>query len=356
MAKKLFIPGPVEVHKDILAAMSVPMMGHRSSDYAALHKRTVEKLRKLLYTEGRVFLSTSSAFGVMEGAVKNLVQKRCANFCNGAFSAKWHDVTKRCGIEADAFKAEWGEPITPEMVEGALKTGKYDAITVVHNETSTGVMSPLEEIAKVMKKYPEVSFIVDTVSSMSGTKVEVDAWGLDVCVASVQKAFGLPPGLAVFSVSDRALKKAETTPNRGYYFDFIEFAENDAKHNTPSTPCISQIYALDVQLDRIFKEGAEERFARHAKMAKKTQDWILSHGLELFAGEGYRSHTLTSGKNNKNIDLESLKKKLGERGYAFDNGYGKVKNLTFRIAHMADIMPEDLDDLFRVIEAIWAGK
>ena len=217
-------------------------------------------------------------------------------------------------------------------------------------------MSPLEEIAKVMKKYPDVSFIVDTVSSMSGSKVEVDAWGLDVCVASVQKAFGLPPGLAVFSVSDRALKKAETTPNRGYYFDFIEFAQNDEKHNTPSTPCISQIYALDVQLDRIFKEGVEERFARHAGMAKKTQNWILSHGFELFAGEGYRSHTLTSGKNNKNIDLESLKKKLGERGYAFDNGYGKIKNLTFRIAHMADIMPEDLDDLFGVMEAIWAGK
>jgi aspartate aminotransferase-like enzyme len=356
MAKKLFIPGPVEVHKDILAAMSVPMMGHRSSDYAALHKRVTEKLKRLLYTEGRVFLSTSSAFGVMEGAVKNLVQKRCANFCNGAFSAKWNDVTLRCGLEADAFSAEWGSPITPEMVDEALKTGKYDTMTLVHNETSTGVMSPLEEIAEVMKKYPGVSFIVDTVSSMSGVKVEVDKLGLDVCVASVQKAFGLPPGLAVFTVSDRALEKAKSTPNRGYYFDFLEFAANDEKHNTPSTPCISLIHALDVQLDRIFKEGAEERFARHSQMAEKTQKWILSQGFELFASDGYRSQTLTSGKNSKNADLEGLKKKLSERGFVFDIGYGKIKNKAFRIAHMADIMLEDLDELFQTIEDIWAGK
>lgn len=356
MSKKLFIPGPVEVHKDILAAMAAPMMGHRSADYAALHKRAKEKLKKLLYTEGRVFLSTSSAFGVMEGAVKNLVQKRCANFCNGAFSSKWHDVTKRCGIEADAFSAEWGDPITPEMVEEALKTGKYDAITVVHNETSTGALSPLEEIAEVMKRYPDVSFIVDTVSSMSGMKIEVDRLGLDVCVASVQKAFGLPPGLAVFTVSDKGMEKAKNTPNRGYYFDFLEFAKNDTKDNTPSTPCISQINALDVQLDRIFEEGAEERFARHAKMAEKTREWILSQGFGLFAKEGYRSQTLTSGKNIKNADLEGLKKSLAERGYAFDNGYGKIKNQTFRIAHMGDIMPEDLDDLFQTIKAVWEEK
>ncbi len=354
MAKKLFIPGPVEVHQDVLNAMSVPMMGHRSADYAALHQRVTDKLKKVLYTEGRVFLSTSSAFGVMEGAVRNLVQKRCVNFCNGAFSDKWHDVTKRCGIEADAVHAEWGKPILPEMVDEALKTGKYDAMTIVHNETSTGTMSPLEEIAEVMKEYPDISFIVDTVSSMSGAKVEVDILGLDVCVASVQKAFGLPPGLAVFTVSEKALEKAKSTPNRGYYFDFLEFAKNDEKHNTPSTPCISQIHALGVQLDRILKEGIEERFARHAKMAEKTREWILSKGFELFAPEGYRSNTLTSGKNSKDADLEGLKKKLSERGYVFDNGYGKIKNKTFRIAHMADIMPEDLDDLFKVIESIWA--
>jgi len=350
--KKLFIPGPVEVHQDILQAMAVPMMGHRSPEYASLHKGVTEKLKKLLYTEGRVFLSTSSAFGVMEGAVRNLVQRRCANFCNGAFSAKWHNVTKNCGKEADAFHTDWGNPVMPDMVDDALKSGKYDAMTLVHNETSTGVMSPLREIAGVMRKYPDISFIVDTVSSMSGVKIEVDALGLDVCVASVQKAFGLPPGLAVFAVSDKALEKAKNTPNRGYYFDFMEFAKKDEVHNTPSTPCISQINAMDVQLNRINAEGPEKRFARHEKMAVKTREWILSRGLGLYAREGYRSHTLTSGKNIRNIDLEGLKKALAERGYAFDNGYGKIKNQTFRIAHMGDIMPADLDELFTTIEEL----
>ncbi len=170
MAKKLFIPGPVEVAPEILQAMATPMIGHRMPEYALLHKGVKEKLKKVLFTEGRVFLATSSAFGVMEGAVRNLVGKRCANFCNGAFSDKWHDVTRRCGKEADPFTVEWGKPITPELVDQALATGRYDAITLIHNETSTGVMSPLPEIAEVLKKYPDVISIIDTVSSMSALR------------------------------------------------------------------------------------------------------------------------------------------------------------------------------------------
>uniref|UniRef100_UPI003D81ABC7 pyridoxal-phosphate-dependent aminotransferase family protein n=1 Tax=Trichloromonas sp. TaxID=3069249 RepID=UPI003D81ABC7 len=297
-------------------------------------------------------LSTSSAFGVMEGAVRNLVQKRCANFGNGAFSSKWNDVTRRCGLEADLYAAEWGQPITPEMVDAALATGKYDAMTLVHNETSTGVLSPLEEIACVMKKYPEVSFIVDTVSSMTAVPIDVDALGTDVCLAGVQKAFGLPPGLAVFAVSPKALAKAKTTPNRGYYFDFEEFAENDLKDNTPSTPCISLIYALAHQLRKFFAEGLENRYARHRLMAERTRRWILDQGFGLFAAEGYRSLTLTAGANDGRTDLEKLKKLAGERGYAIDNGYGKIKNHTFRIPHMADMTLADLEELFGLLEEL----
>lgn len=352
MTKKLFIPGPVYIREDILQAMATPMIGHRMPEYAELHKRVKEKLQKLLYTERSVYLSTSSAFGVMEGAIRNLVQKKCANFVNGAFSNKWHDVTKRCGKEADAFKADWGDPITPEMIDEALKTGDYDAMTVIHNETSTGVMSPLEEIAEVMKKHPDVSFILDAVSSMSGVKIEVDRLGIDCCIASVQKAFALPPGLALFTVSEKAMEKAENTPDRGYYFDFVEFDKNDAKNNTPSTPCISQIYAMDKQLDSIFAEGLENRFARHKEMAEFTRRWIESQGFGLYAKEGYRAITLTSGKNTRNADMAKLKKKLGERDIAFDNGYGKIKNETFRIAHMGDLQIEDLKELFGMIEEI----
>jgi len=352
MAKKLYIPGPVEVSLDVLQAMAAPMVGHRMKEYAELHGRVTRALKALLNSSDPVFLSTSSAFGVMEGAVRNLVQKRCANFSNGAFSAKWHDVTLRCGLAADHFAAEWGSPVTPEMVDAALATGKYDAVTLVHNETSTGVMSPLDEIAAVMKKYPDVSFIVDTVSSMSAVPLDVTALGTDVCLAGVQKAFGLPPGLAVFAVSARALEKAATTPNRGYYFDFLEFAANDLKNNTPSTPCISLIYALDHQLQKMAAEGLEQRYARHRQMAAATRRWILDQGFGLFAADGYRSVTLTSGADDGRTDLEKLKKLAGAEGYAIDNGYGKIKNRTFRIPHMADMVQADLDELFDLLETL----
>lgn len=350
MHKKLFIPGPVEIAPEILAAMATPMIGHRMKEYAELHARIKMNLKRLLATEGRVFLATASAFGVMEGAVRNLVARRCANFCNGAFSDKWHDVTKRCGKEADQFKVDWGKPITPELVEQALSTGKYDAITLIHNETSTGVMSPLPEIAAVLRRYPEVVSIIDTVSSMSALNIPVDELGIDCCIFGVQKAFALPPGLAVFTASEKALARAAGIEGRGYYFDFLEFAVNDDKDNTPSTPCISQIFALDLQLQRFFAEGLENRWQRHREMASYVRDWVKANGYGLFPEEQYCSQTLTCAVNSRGTDLAALKKMLAERGYAFDDGYGKIKGKTFRIAHMGDMRLEDLQELTAVIE------
>lgn len=342
MHKKLFIPGPVEIAPEILAAMATPMIGHRMPEYARLHKGVTDKLKKLMFTDSRVFLATSSAFGVMEGAVRNLVAKRCANFCNGAFSDKWHDVTKRCGKEADAFKADWGKPITPEMVDKALACGKYDAMTLIHNETSTGVMSPLPEIAEVLRNYPDVVSIIDTVSSMSALKIPLDELGIDCCIFGVQKAFALPPGLAVFTANEKALNRAKTVEGRGYYFDFIEFAANDDKDNTPSTPCISQIYAMDRQLDRIFAEGLENRWERHRTLAQLVRSWVKERGYRFFPEEPYLSMTLTCARNTKGTDLSTLKKRLGDAGFAFDDGYGKIKGETFRIAHMGDTQPDDV--------------
>ena len=350
MAKKLFIPGPVDVSPEVFAAMSQPMIGHRMKEYAELHGRVTTNLKRVMQTDQRVFLSTSSAFGAMEGAVRNLVKGRCANFCNGAFSDKWHDVTRRCGKEADAIKVAWGQPITAELVAETLATGKYDSITMIHNETSTGVLSPLQKIADVMKNYPEVVFIVDTVSSMSAMPIPVDVLGIDCCVFGVQKAFALPPGLAVFSASEKAIERARTVENRGYYFDFLEFVANDDKDNTPSTPCISLIYGLDCQLQRFFTEGLEIRWERHRAMAEHTRNWVQARGFALFAPEGARSVTLTSVANTRGVDLAATKKRLGERGYAFDDGYGKIKGQTFRIAHMGDMQPAQLEEFLAVLD------
>lgn len=350
MAKKLFIPGPVNVAPEIFAAMSQPMIGHRMKEYAELHGRVTTNLKRMMETTDRTFLATSSAFGAMEGAVRNLVKGRCVNFCNGAFSDKWHDVTLRCGKAADAVKVPWGQPITAAMVDRALASGKYDSLTLINNETSTGVLSPLEEIAQVLRNYPDVVSIVDTVSSMSALRLPVGELGIDCCVFGVQKALALPPGLAVFTASEKAIERAKTVENRGYYFDFLEFVASDAKDNTPSTPCISLIYGLDCQLQRIFAEGLEARWSRHLQMAERTRAWALERDFGLFAPEGARSVTLTCVANSRGVDLAAVKKRLGERGYAFDDGYGKIKGQTFRIAHMGDLQPAELEEFLAVLD------
>jgi aspartate aminotransferase-like enzyme len=343
---KLFIPGPIEVSEDTFQAMTQPMIGHRSAAFQSLYADIQPKLQQVLYTQNPVFLSTSSAWGVMEAAVRNLVGKKVLNCCCGAFSDKWFDVSTRCGLQAEELKVEWGQPILPEQLDAKLATGAFDAVTLIHNETSTGVMNPLAELAAVMKKFPDVMFIVDSVSSMTGVKIDTDALGIDVLLAGVQKAWALPPGLAVFAVSDRALKKAATIPGRGYYFDFIEFKKNHDKNMTPSTPSISHIYGLQHQLNKILAEGLDNRYARHLKMAQMTRDWVKSRGFELFPKAGYESVTLTCVKNNKNIDVAKLQKTVKERcKVQIDGGYGQIKGKSFRLSHMGDETPETIAQL-----------
>ena len=194
---KLFIPGPVEVSPETFCAMSQPMIGHRGSGFQDLYAAIQPQLQQILFTKNPVFISTSSAWGVMEAAVRNLVGKKVLNCCCGAFSDKWFDVSKRCGKDAAALKVEWGQPILPEQIDAQLKTGQFDALTLIHNETSTGLMNSLPDIAAVMRRYPDVMFIVDAVSSMTGVKIDTDALGIDVLLAGVQKAWALPPGLVL---------------------------------------------------------------------------------------------------------------------------------------------------------------
>ncbi|MCX7886820.1 MAG: alanine--glyoxylate aminotransferase family protein [Verrucomicrobiae bacterium] len=348
---KLHIPGPIEVSPDTYQAMCRPMIGHRGSTFQELYAQIQPKLQQVLYTKNPVFLATSSAWGVMEAAVKNLVAKKVLNCCCGAFSDKWHDVSLRAGKQAEALKVEWGHPILPELVDAKLKTGEFDAITVVHNETSTGLMNPLADIAAVLRNYPDVIFIVDTVSSMAGVKIEMDALGLDVMLASVQKAWALPPGFAIFAVSEKALKKAATVPDRGYYFDFLEFKANHDKNMTPSTPSIPHIYGLQHQLEKFFAEGLENRFARHLKMAQMVRDWARRNGFELFPKPGYESVTLTCVRNNRNIDVAKFQKVVREKHkILIDAGYGPLKGKTFRIAHMGDETPETIQELLFALD------
>src|SRR6516162_7593728 len=279
---KLHIPGPVEVSEKTFKAFSQPMIGHRGQGFKDLYAGLQPQLQQLLYTKQLVYLSTSSAWGVMEGAIRNLVSKKVLNCMCGAFSDKWFDVSKKCGKEAEALQVDWGSPIRPEQVDAKLATGAFDALTLIHNETSTGVMSPLTEIAALKKKYPEVMFIVDSVSSMTAVPMKFDELGIHVLLAGTQKAFALPPGTAVFVCSPAALAKAASAKDRGYYFDFVEFQKNAEQNMTPSTPSIGHVYALASKLEDFFAEGLEARYARHAKLAQMTRDWAAKHHFTLF--------------------------------------------------------------------------
>jgi len=353
MYKKLFIPGPVNVTEDTLQKMATPMIGHRSKEASTLQRGISDKLRKLMYTQNEILLSTSSGSGLMEGAIRSCTQKRAAVFSCGNFGNRWFAMAEDNNVPADKFEVEWGLPNTAESIGQVLSTGEYDLITVTHNETSSGIMNPVEEIAGVMKKYPEVVFCVDMVSSLGGTKIEVDKLGIDICLTSSQKCLGLPPGLSLCSISEKALEAARKIKFRGTYLDLLQIYEYIQKkdYQYPSTPSLSHMFALDYQLDKIFNEGLENRFARHAEMANEVRTWAKDK-FTLFAQEEFASNTVTCVKNTREINVSALNKALGERGFMISNGYGKLKEKTFRIAHMAEATLAEIRELLSLIDEI----
>lgn len=353
MHKKLFIPGPVEVTEDVLQKMASPMIGHRTKDASILQKSISEKMMKVMYTNNQILLSTTSGSGLMEGSVRSCTRKKAAIFSIGAFGDRWYKMAVSNGIEADIFSTAPGGATTAERLEKALSSENYDLITITHNETSTGVMNPLEELSNVWKKYPDVVVCVDTVSSMGGTKIEVDNLGIDICITSTQKCLGLPPGMSICSFSPKAIEAAKNVKFRGTYLDLLELYEYIQKRNYqyPSTPSISHMFALDYQLDKILAEGLENRFARHLEMAVFVREWAKKY-FALFPEEKYASNTVTAIKNTRNIDIGELNKKLGEQGYMISNGYGQLKDITFRIAHMAEASLDEIKALLSAIEGI----
>jgi aspartate aminotransferase-like enzyme len=355
MAYKLFIPGPIAVSEKTLHAMAQPMIGHRSADFVALYRSLQPDLQALFGTKDPVYLSTSSAWGVMEGSIRNIVKKRVLNCMNGAFSDKWNDVALRCAKQATALRFEWGQPVEPEAVRRELATGAYDAITLIHNETSCGCMSDLPALMEVIRRFPEVISIVDTVSSFSAMAIPKDKLGIDIMITGSQKALALPPGLSLVSVSKRALERAADVTDRGYYFDLLEFQKNHENGMTPSTPIIPIIYALKSKLEDIRAEGAEARYARHARLNKAVRDWGLAKGFTLFPKEGHGSVTLNCFANNLGYDLSALNRILkAKHQLVIDGGYGKLKGSTFRISNMGDETDATIAGLIKALDSALA--
>ena len=348
---KLFIPGPVEVSAKTWAAFSRPMIGHRGQDFKDLYSRIHPRLQELFGTKQPVFLSTSSAWGVMEAAIRNVVRERGLCCMCGAVSDKWLDVARRCGKQAEPLQVQWGKHISPAALDHRLASGEFDTVTMIHNETSTGVMNPLREICEVLARYPDVALIVDTVSSFSAVPIAMDELGIDVLITGSQKALALPPGLALFSASEKAFARAAENPDRGYYFDFLEFKKQQEGNMTPSTPSVAHIHALESKLDEIFSEGLEQRYARHVWTNALVHDWVRSRGFDFFAEEGYASISLTCVANSREIDVAQIVRQMRERHQiVIDGGYGKLKGKTFRLSNMGDETEETVSHLLACLD------
>lgn len=354
---RFFLPGPTEVHPDVLAAQARPMIGHRGAESQAFMAGIHRRLEEVFFTERPVFVSTSSATGLMEAALRNAGRSRILSLVNGAFSQRFADIATACGFEVDTLDVPWGEAHDPTEVSEKLAGASYDAVTMVHSETSTGVLNDVRSLAAAVREAGDAVVLVDSVSGFGAADIRPDAWGLDFLLTGSQKAFALPPGLAFGVASERMMERAADAPRRGYYFDLEFFARNHAKDQTTTTPALSVLYALDVQLDRMLAEGMEARWARHRAMAERCWAWVdemRDRGVELavMAPEGSRSPAVTAVRTPEGVTGPEVTKAVAERGWIIGGGYGKLKPDSFRIGHMGDHTLDQLDDLLDVLEEV----
>jgi aspartate aminotransferase-like enzyme len=349
---KFFLPGPSYVPEDARQAMTRPMVGHRSAGFKDFYLTIAERLPKVLRTQGDVMVATGSSTLVMESAVISCVQQDVLNLTNGAFSERWHSISKSLGKAADKLAFPWGQALDPDVVRSALRRKRYEAVTLVHNETSTGVMSPIADVARAIREESDALVIVDTVSSLGGGRVETDDWGLDIALAGTQKAIAVPPGLTLFTLSDRAAERAAKVPHRGFYTDLLRYRDKHREGGFITTPGIPLLYALDVQLDRILSEGMEVRWARHERLYRRTAEWAASRGCTYASAENARSVTVSCLYPPAGVDPQAIVKGLAKRGYTIGGGYGDWKPTTFRIGHMGEVRESDLDALLVEIDQI----
>jgi predicted phosphoserine aminotransferase len=355
---RFFLPGPTEVRPAVLQAMTRQMIGHRVPEMEDLVGHIQPRLREVFRTERPVYLSASSATGLMEGAVRNGARRRVLSLVNGAFSERFHQIALATGLRAEPLEVEWGEAHDAEMLENALRRGIHDAVTVVHSETSTGALNPIAELAEITRAAGDVAILVDSVSGLAGAPLYTDEWQLDFVLTGSQKAFALPPGLAFGVAQKSLLERAKSKKDRGIYFDFLEFERNIQSNQTPNTPAVSLLYALATQLDMMREEGIETRWRRHQLMAERTWAWVehmrgKGVDLEILAPPGSRSPTVTAIKLPPPWTGPKIVNAAKQRGFAVATGYGKLKESTFRIGHMGDHTVEALDVLLDALEDVF---
>ncbi len=343
---KFFNPGPTWVRPEILEEMTRPMIGHRSAEFKELFRSIVADLKPLFATTQDTFVATCSGTGLMQASLANGVPRRVLVTTCGAFSERWAGIAESLGLEVDRLDTAWGTAVEPDALVDHLSSRRthYDAVTITHTETSTGVTNDVAALAAVVhEESPDTLVLVDAVSSLGGIPVLFDDWELDVCFASVQKGIALPPGITLFAVSQRALARASKMPYPGTYFDFMQYKKHADTDGVPTTPSIPHFYALAAQLDAILRrETLEARFERHEAMRELTLRKTATYA-KLASDPEHASATVSALAPVK--DPELIRSEMKKRGYTLGGGYGDWKTMTFRIGHMGDILLASLETM-----------
>jgi aspartate aminotransferase-like enzyme len=343
-----FLPGPTEVRQEILAAMMQPMIAHRGSAFEQLFDRLQRGLRPLFMTERPVYISSSSATGMMESAIRCAPAGRILSLVNGAFSERFAHIASMCARDVDRYEVAWGQIHTIPQLDERLSMRKYTAITVVHSETSTGALNDVRAISDCAHRHG-AACLVDSVSGFAGAELRFDEWKLDYVLTGSQKALALPPGLSFAIASPSFVDQANAASARGVYFDLVELDAYARRNQTPSTPALSLFYALELQLKSMAAEGIEARWARHKAMAVRTQEWLAKIADETgkrvvnIAPLGSQSPTVSTIRLPTDLPAETFTSAVAKRGIIVGSGYGKLKSSTFRIGHMGDHTLETLE-------------
>jgi aspartate aminotransferase-like enzyme len=343
-----FLPGPTEVREEIMAAMLQPMIPHRGSEFEKLFERLQQGLRPIFKTERPVYVSSSSATGLMEGAIRCAPPGRILCLVNGAFSERFAHIASMCGRDVDRYDVAWGQVHAIPQLDERLSMRKYSAITVVHSETSTGALNDVRAVSDCAHRHGIVC-LIDSVSGLGGAELRFDEWKLDYVLTGSQKALALPPGLSFAVASTSFIDQANGTHGRGVYFDLVELDAYARRNQTPSTPALTLLYALEAQAKSIASEGLENRWLRHRAMATRTQEWITKISDETgkklvnIAPLGSQSPTVSAIRLPAEVPADNFTSGVAKRGIVVGTGYGKLKNSTFRIGHMGDHTMESLE-------------
>ncbi|MEP6638618.1 MAG: alanine--glyoxylate aminotransferase family protein [Chloroflexota bacterium] len=358
----LRIPGPTALPPSVREAGARQMINHRGPEFAAMLGRVLDGMKPYFGTTNDIAMLTAAGTGGLEAAVVNVLSPadRVLGVSIGSFGDRFAKIARTYGADVTKIEVEWGQAADPAAVRDELERAPgTKAVLLTHNETSTGVMNPIRELAAVIRDAaPEALILVDSVSGLGAVPFEMDAWGVDVVVTGSQKAWMSAPGLAMIAASDRAWAAMETASMPRVYLDLRAHRESHAAGQTPFTPAIAVVYQVDEGLRLMAAEGAPNIFARHEACAAAARAGLVALGFELFADPRHASKTVTAALVPDDLDWKGFNTELKRRGLVLAGGQGKLTGKIFRLGHLGSVTVEEIIGAMSTLEvaAIATGR